>query len=422
MRYSITKERTHLFSPSINVGVIIDIKGVIDNGELEKAIGTAVGNNGILRTKIVITDTGEAYYEPVGTAVFSVSVETMAWQDIITREEKIRFRLEEGELVRFFIIPEKDTTGVLIYGHHLAGDGISFAYLAQDIMRALAGEPLDYKPLNLFSMEDLPKGSELSGPLRLLSRFENRSWRKSGKIFSFADFDRLFQNYWKTHGTTIYTEHLEVQEYQALVAFSKKTGITINSIILTALIKAAKEPCDIGTAVTIRKQGYEGMGNFATGISIQYTYRSSKSFQENAKTVQRLMRKKLDDPRKKYFLLQFMGNLSPTLIDAAFFSAYDGYMNGAAKQFQKLFGYDGNPKGISVTNLTRLPIAQEYGTYRLEGFTFIPPRVTNAKRVLGIATLGERMVFTLHVEEDASTTTQTEFFADFLDILKNLSL
>lgn len=34
----------------------------------------------------------------------------------------------------------------------------------------------------------------------------------------------------------------------------------------------------------------------------------------------------------------------------------------------------------------------------------------------------ERMVFTLHVEEDESTTTQTEFFADFLAILRTRSL
>jgi len=420
MRYTITKERTHLFSPSINIGVLVHILGDVETDALRQAIGTAVRHNGILLTKIVVTDSGDAYYAPIDDVNCSVTVENAPWQDIIDREEKIRFKLEDGEFIRFFIMPQEHSTGLLLYGHHLLGDGTSLAFLVQDIMRALDGETLTYKPLQLFSMEDLPRESRLPGLSRMLANHENRIWQKTGKAFSFTDFDRLFTSYWTTHKTVVRTARINGERYTALIHYSQEQGITINSIILTALIMSAGEPSDVGMAASIRKPGYEGMGNFATGISIQYAYRNSKTFAENAKAVQRLVQKKLENPKKKYFLLQFMGSLTPTLIDAAFFSAYDGYENRTARQFQKLFGYDGNPKGISVTNLTRLPIRQEYGCFRIDDFIFVPPLVTNAKRIIGVATLGDSMVLSLHVEDDAHTERQAQFFAKAVSFMENL--
>ena len=70
--------------------------------------------------------------------------------------------------------------------------------------------------------------------------------------------------------------------------------------------------------------------------------------------------KNMDRESDKYFLLRFMGELRPSLVDAAYFSGYAGYENKAAGMVRDMFGYHGNPKGISVTNLGKLPIPSVY--------------------------------------------------------------
>lgn len=84
-----------------------------------------------------------------------------------------------------------------------------------------------------------------------------------------------------------------------------------------------------------------------------------------------------------------------------------------------MFGYKGNPKGISITNLTKLPIEVKYGDFEIEDFTFVPPLVLNAKRIIGIATTGKKMVFSLHLNNDEEAEEYRKFFYKGMEYLKN---
>lgn len=232
--------------------------------------------------------------------------------------------------------------------------------------------------------------------------------------------------YWTNHQSVITTSQIRGTAYQRLIKFSKEKHLTINTLITTALCKAAldcdeTDPQDIGHAVSIRKAGYEGMGNYATGISIQYRYDHNQSFEENAGNVQKLIYTKLEDDQKKYFLLQFMGKMTGSLMDAIYFSSIEGYENKTAKTFSRMFGYDGNPKGISVTNLTRLPIADTYGAYRMKDYIFIPPLVLNAKRIVGIASLKDQMEISYVVENNYEKERMIQYFHTAMKILQKIS-
>lgn len=176
----------------------------------------------------------------------------------------------------------------------------------------------------------------------------------------------------------------------------------------------------MGMAANIREKGFNGMGNYATGISIKYHYNEKLDFTENARQVQDLIYGKLNDASKKYFLLQFMRNIEPTLIDAIYFNVCDDYHNKTASAFGSMFGYNGNPKGISITNLTKLPIAADYGEYEIKDFAFVPPLVLNAKRIIGIASIGRKMVLSLHLRNDADAEEHCSFFYKGMEYLKNL--
>lgn len=419
-KMKIDKERTWIFSPVNNIVIKFDIKGIIAEEQLKKAIRDTVNQYDMLHQKIILDNEGNAYYQKAENFEPVIKSIEGDWKELAREQEKYPFAIDKGEFIRFFYHKTEAGMTVLIIAHHIAGDGISFTYFVQDIMRSLSGEKIEYKKLELYNMEKLPRKARLRAPITWLINYMNRKWRKTGKKFDFADYYKMYDKYWNNRETLIYTCTLEDEVYDSIYRYSKENKITINSMVTTALIRASGELCDVGMAASIREKGFTGMGNYATGISVKYQYNEKKSFTENAGFVQKMIQDKLNDPAKQYFLLQFMRSIEPTLIDAVYFNSCSDYDNKTAETFSNMFGYNGNPKGISITNLTKLPIEMKYGNLVIEDFTFVPPLVLNAKRIIGIATLGDKMVLSLHLNNDEEAEEHRRFFYKGMEYLKSL--
>ncbi len=421
MNTRIQKERTHVFAPSISVAVAATIAGKIDEEQLSAAITKAVLNNEILNCKIELNENGEAFYTKTDAAPFMISCFATDWKTVVEQQECIPFDLEKGELIRFFTRIKPDGAQLIMIAHHLAGDGLSLAYLLEDIIKALNGRPLEDKPLTLFDYGSLPPDSRLNPLMRLMLNFINKKWRKTGKQFAFSEYKTMFQNYWNHHKTDIYDEEIGENQLSVLKDAANKHGITLNSLLTAAFIKTAGEQVGTGLAASIRPKDYRGMGNYATGISIHYAYDTAKDFWANAQTVHRLIYKKLNTNRDKYFLLQFMNAISPTLIDAVYFSAFGSYENKTAKTVSNLFGYGGTPKNISITNLTTLDIDRSDEAIYLADVLFVPPLVPNARYIIGISTLRNKMSLSLHVEQNEHMNQELTRFSDAITFLKQLT-
>lgn len=315
----VDKERLWVFAPVYLVVSKAEVEGDISIDQLREAIKTAVSAHELLQQKIILDEEWNAYYNPCEPFPFVIEEYDGDWREVVYAQEKIPYAIEKGEFIRFFLQKIPNGVSIMFVTHHLAGDGTSYAYLLQDILRA------------------------------------------------------------------------------------------------------AKELSDVGHAASIREKGYTGMGNFATGISTKYQYNENLSFWENAKNVQKLLYEKLQSPAKKYFLLQFMGQIEPTLIDAIYFAACSDYSNATAITFAKMFGYAENPKGISITNLTRLPIAEDYGKFKMTDYTFVPPLVLNSQRIIGVASFGHRMNIALHLNKDQSVEMHRAFFHKGMEYLRQLA-
>jgi len=516
-QYKILKERTHLFAPNINVAISLDIirsggkkeagpgtdplEASLPDFRLEAAITEAMKANEILNCRIVLSGSGDAFYETMENPVISIHPVEDNFEEVVCRQQKIVFDLEHGELIRFFIKRIPGGSRMYMIAHHLAGDGLSMAHLVDDILRALSGEKLTFKPMELFSLDSLPKDSQLSGLMRFMMGRLNKKWRKTGKIFLFDDYRRMFAQYWEMRDAEIFTKQINREKMDSIISETKKNHITFNSVLTTAVLQAmaqkvtpamereaeqgaqqrveqgaeqeteqeteqgakqgaeqeteqgaqtagqrkhrARQAVDVGMAVDIRQNGYAGMGNFTSGISIQYAYDSTKDFWLNAQKVHALIYAKLDSNAKKYFLNQFMGALDPTLIDSAYFSAFDRYENKTAKTIARMFGYNGRPKGISITNLAKIPVSSTYSanapadsayranstsdsacranptpdsadcsrsSYSAGNFYVVPPLVPNARRIFGMATQGGVLSMTLHVSKDACVGEEKTLF------------
>jgi NRPS condensation-like uncharacterized protein len=406
--------------PNINIVMKVDIGGNPSIEAVQRAIEVAVNANEILNCKINLLDNGDAIYERVEKPVYSVEVSTESWMDVTKKYESRIFHLSIGELVRFFILTGENSLQLLIIAHHLVGDGLSIVYLIEDIMLALEGAKLTFKPLHLITTKDFPIESHLNPLMRFGINYYNKKWRKVGKVFLYPDYEEMFQKYWREKKTTIFCEQLSQEELERISRNAHKFGVSINSLITTAFARAYGKRADIGMAVSIRDKGYHGMGNYASGVSILYAYNEDKSFMLNAQAVHRLIYKKLVDDKRKYFVLHFTDTLEATLLDSACMVAYGGYKNKVAEYFTRMMGYDGHPKDISITNLTKLDIKQTYGIYNIKNISFAAPLIPNASRVIGIASLGGCVSFTMHVLEDENLNYEKEYFWTAIQELKNL--
>lgn len=413
-------EREHLFTPNISIVMKVRIGGNPAIDLLKQAIAIAVNANEALNCKIVLLENGFAGYEKLEKLVYSVEISNKSYIEIAREQESKVFKLEKGELIRFFILNGASDIELLIISHHLAGDGLSIVYLLEDIMKALSGNKLEFKPMHIFSVDDLPKKSEMNPIAKMFLKRINLNWRKSGKVFSYADYENMFSTYWHNRKTYIYSVTLSPKELGILCRAAKKSGISLNSLITTAFILAYGKKAEAGLAASIREEGYRGMANFTTGIAFPYKHKENKSFLQNAQAVHKCIYKKLGNDKLKFFVPRFLAFMEATLIDSAGMCAFGKYKNKTAEYFTHLMGYVGNQKDVSISNLTKLDISQKYGEYDLSSLAFVAPIVPYARRVIGIATLGEEICITMHAMDDEKLEKEKDFFNKAIQILRSI--
>lgn len=419
-KYLLSTERIHLFTPNINIVMKVDIGGKPEIDKLIQAIDDAVRANESLNCKITLSKNGEAGYERLEKPKYFVEVSNKNWMEITREQESRMFQISSGELVRFYILTSGSDVGLLVIAHHLAGDGLSVAYLIEDIMRALVGDTLEFKSLQLASVDSLPQKSKITSIMKLLLNGLNSKWRRNGKVFTYSDYEEMFEDYWKDRKTTLYSQQLSQINLESLCKKAKEFKVSLNSLIATTFIRAYGNIADTGLAVSSREKENRTMANFASGIAFQYSYNKNKSMCKNAQKIHKRIYKKLGNDKKKYLVLQFIGMMEPTLIDSACMTIYGNYKNKTTNKITHIMGYDNNPKDISITNLTKLDIAVNYGEYNIKNFVFVAPIIPNARRVIGIVTLGNEMCITMHVMDDEKVDNEKRIFEKAIQILKSI--
>ena len=396
MRYIIDTERVDLFDVSIVITMTVRLESDVPFDVLKDAFFKACESHEVLKSKVVIEPSGEAYYVDNGTVASSFSQTELSLYELIYENERKRFRLEDGEFIRGFLSPD----GIVFMMHHLGGDGKSLLYFIETFMNCLAGNKCGEVPFKKLGLDDLPKDSKIPFLYTTLTKSWNRGWLKEKRIFDFDDMDEAYAKFWKKHRSNVEVRKYEKEDLDALLKRAKDSGTTLTAYIITDMIKDSTKKMDIGLAVDGRTDGNRSMGNQATGISVTYRYDKNKSFEENAAKIQDLMQKKLSDDRYRFFVLDFMGKLDPTLKDSLNLEHAGCFSGKTSKKVADILGYGEKVKDISITNLTRADIPLEYGEYKIRDIAFIPPVVSYAANVIGIVTAGDVMNITRHTVQE----------------------
>lgn len=352
-------------------------------------------------SRVSLDGRGRAFYEGMDESGCKVMETSEDWRTILEQQQKLPFALDKGELVRVFVAAASGEQSLVVMAHHLAGDGKSLVYFIEDVMRTLAGERLEYKPLQLLSPASLPDSSRLPLAYRLYAHLLNYRWNRSGRTFGWQDYEHIHQSCWPKRHSVVVCEAFSAEEVRGLQEFAKSARVSVNSWIAAALLEADPAARTLGLAVDARQDGNRSMSNQATGISITHPFSHRLTFFQNAQMIHRKVRLKLGKPGLKYLIVRFMPLLEPGLIDSILMYTHGLYRSPITQRLAERMGYAGNKtRELGLSNLTRLDIPAVYGAYGLKQAVFIPPVVSYARRIIGVCTMEDGMTITCHFMSD----------------------
>lgn len=299
--------------------------------------------------------------------------------------------MKEGELVRIFLTKEDEQLILFIHAHHLVGDGQSVLILLNDIVNSLNKQSLTYKTMLSVERNFLEKRAKLDTGIKLYIKWLNLKWKKNGRVFTWDDYDRVHKKYWAEHVSEIDWKTYNMKELKAKCP----KGITINSYMITELLREQPECKEVGIPVSIRED--KGMSNQTSGIAIKYKYNCRMAFDVNANMVHKAIYKKLKNRDRKYFVLLFMERLCPSLVDAVLLQSHECYHNKLTEKLAKVMGYIGDGgRDLGVTNLGKISIPSVHESFIIKDIMFVPPKVSYAKKVIGISTYTDKLSVCYH--------------------------
>lgn len=394
MNNRIDKERIHLMSPSAAVCAAAEIVPAVDEAALRAAIETVLRAHAILSCRVAMDVDGEARFVPNGAPVVSLEPFDGDAQARIASQQSIPFAIQSGELARFFFHSEADRTRLVCAVHHVACDGGSLVRLLRALLLALNGRAVAESPVRLLAPNDLPAHPGLNPFLRLMIKRTNHRWQKSGRTFTADDFAAMQRAYAQMHPVRVQVRRLSPEALSALERLAHAHGVTINSLLTTAFAAAARPGEKLGVAVDVRPEGFEGLGNFATAVGLPAKYDARASFLSNAKALHATLRGKLERPRERFFLYEFMRALAPTLVDSIYFCRWGETHNSVSEAAASLCGYTDSPSGLSLSNLKRMEMPDDLPV-RYESLYFVPPYIPNVRAVVGMSTFQNTLTLAL---------------------------
>lgn len=146
----INTERDHIFSPDIHVGIAAKINISIDNDRISDAVKVLYHKHPLLTATIVFDENNTAYYKLYSSKPIQLEFvendDPLIWKGWMTDTNHKPFDFQNGPMLKMLVIRSKSHTTFAVLGHHLLGDGISFAFFMRDFLAALDNH-LDDKQL-----------------------------------------------------------------------------------------------------------------------------------------------------------------------------------------------------------------------------------------------------------------------------------
>ena len=390
-RINLVVERYFLYEPNVYMNLMFTVDGDVAPEKLVEAVRKSYTQNQTTMSKAVLDDKGDLYLEEMEESGCHVYVDSRDWEEIQNEQERIPFHLNEGEFLRTFIIPKGENTDVFLMAHHMLCDGTGLFFLLEDIMNNLSGNEVTYKPTVVLKKGEARRKGNLAFKQRFLLSLVNKKWKKEKKIFTWDDYYKIHETYWKNKRTQVKFTVIEGEELENLLKECKALNVTVNSYLMAKILQDYPQSHVLGIPVSLRK-GQRSVSNFVSNLRVLFDYDPQKSYQENAVALDQIVRPMVKDEAAKYQTSQFLAIMEPTLLDAALMYHHMGFKNECARIVAEIVGYYGEKyTDLGLSNMKIVDIPTQYGDYKISNIVGFPPSLSAADKVLGAFTFDGKM-------------------------------
>jgi len=391
-RQYVISERAHFMCPDMHFGMVMELKKEYDKEKVAATLHRMAEAHPFLKCLIAYEDgTDKLYYKLTDCSQINVVVGTdtsSLWTDYKSSSAQDWNVFEKG-LLKVYIYPGEQGMTILFVAHHLLVDGRGLLDIAQEFANDYVGKiyPVYAEEVLIESIEDLPKGSALSGISKLLVKWANRQWEKENYAVSYAQYAQFVEKYSKKHPIEYTTHDVEEKEVAQMVQLCKENGFSMNDLLMAHMyVQTGTQKIIIAADIrgVISKYRKGALVNYSTAMGILCKSKTTDVAQK-AKEVHKSVQKHLKNNRALMLVLACYFEMKPTLLDAAAISALGGFESKAAKFVGGgMFGF-GHDGSYSITNLGKVE------NDNVKSLMFIPPASPAAKLTLGVVTLNGSM-------------------------------
>lgn len=386
----------------LHFALTAQIKGRFSIDQLQQALGLVQQRHPLLRVRIALDEAERPWFvedsAPIPLRVVQRQFE-QDWQREVEREIATPFIWSQAPLVRVVLVRsshDAESSELIVTSHHSIADGTAIAYLIRDILQAIATpialrEPLAVPP----SREDL-----VAGTPEIISSFKPmpKLSRMSG---SFASVQRPRQN----DRQWVSSSSLSAATTQLLVARSRQEQTSVHAAICAAFLLAlrrqnhSEQPQNLNCTSPISLRPYLSFANREELSLCISAGRTSHRLSTDADlwNIARSVKHQLSQimvPDKLFEGIFQEQTWASTLPSPGI----------VLQAFKEHLGYD-----ICVSNLTRLPIQQQFGAIELQAIYGPVVRTGVATdRVVGVSTLGDQLFSTFVCSELVMSRSQAK--------------
>ncbi|MBQ8040775.1 MAG: hypothetical protein IJ274_13085 [Lachnospiraceae bacterium] len=386
-------ERTFLFDPNIYMAVIMTLEGEVKAEELCEAVKKAYTQNDMTMSKAVLDENGTFYREEMDKTGCKVFIDQRSWQEIMYENERKTFRVDEGELVRTFIIPKGDVTEIFFMVHHITCDGNGIFLFAEDVFNNLQGKEVAYRNSTVMTKEGVIKKGNLNFLEKAGLKSLSQKWCDEGKeVFNFDMYYKIHKDFWKEQKTEIEFTEIKGSELEEIKAVCKKLGVTVNSYMVTKYMQDYTGRQKLAIPTSIRGDN-RSISCMVSSVIAYAEYDADASFEENLVKINKILTKEIKNIRSVYYIPQFISLSEGTLIDASYVQHFVGYESERADRMRQILGLYGKDRTrLGVTNLGVLSIPTEYGKFKITNIIPVAPCVATSEKVVTVSTFNGKML------------------------------
>lgn len=400
-------DRAFLFDPAVCVMLRAELIGSIPIGLLEHAIKNTTKKYELLNSRILEDECGNFYFAPMESPLTPQIITENAFlttEEFINTYQKQYFDLDKGNLIKFIIQKKPHSLLLSICLHHLAGDGKSALYLLEDILlnlemqiesNVLPNSNINSIPIHAFSKNYLHTLCTQSNSSLPFAETINKRWRKENFVPNLANKNELFHKHWKNAQTFAKSKIVSAQETKYLCCLCKKNNVTVNSALITMILKKLRVLKNFLVAMDFRNEEYSGYGNYSVAPQLSLYYQQNQTFWENANRIHKLLREAYLDHKSLSQQLLFNTHFENSLLSSAYLQKENMIDNKVVKDYMNSTGSLKEQIPLVISNIGINPIKEKYNTFEIQELSFVSPIFMQLDCNIGIITSNGKMAINM---------------------------